>query len=61
MMDSYLKDAFIPALHRAAVPMTGVFKPIETDTAYGKLIYMTTYSDMKSHDVHWEAFRAHRE
>jgi hypothetical protein len=40
MMDAYLKDAFIPALHRAGIPTVGVFKPIETDTAFGKMIYV---------------------
>jgi hypothetical protein len=39
-MDAYLKDAFIPALHRAGIPTVGVFKPIETDTAFGKMIYV---------------------
>jgi hypothetical protein len=39
-MDAYLKDAFIPALHRAGIPTVGVFKPIEADTAFGKLIYV---------------------
>lgn len=40
MMDAYLKDAFLPALHRAGIPTIGVFKPIETDTAFGKMIYV---------------------
>jgi hypothetical protein len=39
-IDSYLKDAFVPALHRAGIAKVGVFKPVETDTAYGKLIYV---------------------
>lgn len=38
--DRYLKDAFIPALHRAGIAKIGVFKPVEADTAYGKLIYV---------------------
>ncbi|MCX6327043.1 MAG: NIPSNAP family protein [Bacteroidia bacterium] len=40
MMDAYLKDAFIPAMHRAGISTIGVFKPIEKDTAYGKLVYV---------------------
>jgi len=40
LIDSYLKDAFLPALHRAGIPTVGVFKPIETDTAFGKLVYV---------------------
>jgi hypothetical protein len=39
-IDKYLKDAFIPAMHRAGVYNIGVFKPVEADTAYGKLIYV---------------------
>lgn len=38
--DSYLKDVFLPALHRAGIAKIGVFKPVESDTAYGKLIYV---------------------
>jgi len=40
LMDSYLKDAYLPALHRAGIPTVGVFKPIEKDTAYGKMVYV---------------------
>jgi hypothetical protein len=39
-IDKYLKDAFIPAMHRAGISPVGVFKPVEADTAYGKLIYV---------------------
>jgi hypothetical protein len=39
-MDAYLKDAYLPALHRAGIPTVGVFKPIETDTAFGKMVYV---------------------
>jgi hypothetical protein len=39
-MDAYLKDAFIPAMHRAGINKIGVFKPVEKDTAFGKLIYV---------------------
>ena len=41
MVDTFLKDAYIPALHRAGISKVGVFKPIDTDTATsGKLIYV---------------------
>jgi len=41
MVDAYLKDAYLPALHRAGIAKAGVFKPVETDTAsFGKLIYL---------------------
>jgi hypothetical protein len=39
-VDAYLKDAFLPALHRAGIPSVGVFKPVESDTTFGKLIYV---------------------
>ena len=39
-VDAYLKDAFLPALHRAGIATVGVFKPVEADTAFGKLIYV---------------------
>ena len=39
-IDKYLKDAFIPAMHRTGINKVGVFKPVEADTAYGKLIYV---------------------
>jgi hypothetical protein len=39
-VDTYLKDAYLPALHRAGIPTAGVFKPVEADTAFGKLIYV---------------------
>jgi hypothetical protein len=39
-VDAYLKDAFLPALHRAGIAAVGVFKPVEADTAFGRLIYV---------------------
>ncbi len=39
-IDAYLKEAYLPALHRAGIPIVGVFKPVEADTAFGKLIYV---------------------
>lgn len=40
MMDAYLKDAYLPALHRAGINNVGVFKPVEADTAFGKMVYV---------------------
>jgi hypothetical protein len=40
MVDAYLKDAYLPALHRAGIPVVGVFKPVEADSTFGKLIYV---------------------
>jgi hypothetical protein len=39
-IDTYLKDAYLPALHRAGIPVVGVFKPVEADSAFGKLVYV---------------------
>lgn len=39
-IDKYLKDAFIPAMHKAGIQPVGVFKPVETDADFGKLIYV---------------------
>ncbi len=40
VIDRYLRDAFIPAMHRAGINNVGVFKPVKTDTASGKLVYV---------------------
>lgn len=39
-VEKFLKDAFLPALHRAGINKVGVFKPVETDSTYGKRIYL---------------------
>ncbi|QRR02959.1 NIPSNAP family protein [Dyadobacter sandarakinus] len=39
-VDNYLKDAYIPAMHRAGIKDIGVFKPVTSDTASGKRIYV---------------------
>jgi hypothetical protein len=39
-IDAYLKDAYLPALHRAGIPVVGVFKPVEADTSFGKMVYV---------------------
>lgn len=40
MMDDYLKNAYLPALHRSGIKNIGVFKPVTNDTATDKLIYV---------------------
>ncbi len=32
-VEKYLKNAYLPALHRAGIKQVGVFKPVENDTA----------------------------
>jgi hypothetical protein len=39
MVDEYLQNAYIPALHRAGIPSVGVFKPLVADTAE-QLVYV---------------------
>jgi hypothetical protein len=39
-MDNFLKNAYLPALHRAGIKSVGVFKPIESDTTAGKRIFV---------------------
>ncbi|HEY5462363.1 MAG TPA: NIPSNAP family protein [Hanamia sp.] len=40
MTDDFLKDSYLPALHRFGIKDIGVFKPISNDTASVKLIYV---------------------
>src|SRR6476659_5505171 len=39
-VDQYLKNVYIPALHRSGIKNIGVFKPIANDTAVVKFIYV---------------------
>lgn len=40
-VDQYLKQAYLPALHRLGTKNIGVFKPVATDTtAFGKMIWV---------------------
>jgi hypothetical protein len=42
-LEHYLKDAYIPGLHRLGIKTIGVFKPVAADTvSFGKLIYVLT-------------------
>src|ERR1700755_2457730 len=39
-VDNFLKNDYIPALHRAGIGKTGVFHPVGNDTAVEKRIYV---------------------
>src|SRR5882757_9302590 len=39
-VDKFLKEAFLPALHRQGIPKVGVFKPVGNDTAAIRRIYV---------------------
>jgi len=42
--DNYLKDAYIPAMHRLGIKQIGVFKPVANDTAeIKKIIVLVQY------------------
>lgn len=38
--ENYLEKAFIPAMHRMGKKKIGIFKPVETDTTFGKKLYV---------------------
>ncbi|MBL7744608.1 MAG: NIPSNAP family protein [Chitinophagaceae bacterium] len=40
MLDTYLEQALLPALHRAGITKVGVFKPIANDTLTDKTLYV---------------------
>lgn len=49
MVDSYLSEAYIPALHRAGVQPVGVFKPVGQDTTSDRRTYvLTPHSSLKN-------------
>jgi hypothetical protein len=52
-LDNYLKDAYLPAMHRMGVKEVGVFKPVAGDTL-GKRVYVftpfRTFSQMENAD-----------
>ncbi|MBT33287.1 MAG: NIPSNAP family containing protein [Thalassobius sp.] len=39
-LDNYLKNAYIPALHRQGIKHVGVFKPVKTEDNADKLVYV---------------------
>lgn len=40
VLDRYLSEAFIPALHKAGIKKVGAFKPVSNDTAADKRLYI---------------------
>ncbi len=39
-VDQFLEKAYLPALHRAGIAKVGVYKPVKTDTTFGKRIFV---------------------
>jgi len=48
-LDTYLKDAYIPAMHRQGVKSIGVFKPRPNTDDAGKKVYVFTPLKSQSH------------
>jgi hypothetical protein len=47
-IDQFLKNAYLPALHRQGIKSVGVFKPVTNDTAADKKIYvLIPYKSLK--------------
>lgn len=40
VLDSYLRDAYLPALYKTGIRQAGVFKPVANDTSADKKIYV---------------------
>jgi hypothetical protein len=40
LVEGYLQNAYLPAMHRAGISRVGVFKPLANDTAADKLVYV---------------------
>src|SRR5688572_10936912 len=51
-VERFLKDAYLPALHRSGISKVGVFKPIESDTThYGKrILVLIPYTSLDQFD-----------
>ncbi|MDN3579272.1 NIPSNAP family protein [Mucilaginibacter flavus] len=45
-IERYLKDAYLPALHRAGIPNVGVFKPVKQDTADMRIYVYTPFTSL---------------
>jgi hypothetical protein len=45
-IEHYLKDAYLPALHRAGIPNVGVFKPVKQDTADMRIYVYTPFTSL---------------
>ncbi|HZX57178.1 MAG TPA: NIPSNAP family protein [Mucilaginibacter sp.] len=45
-LDKYLKNALLPALHRAHIPKVGVFKPIDQDTTDRKIFVLIPFKTL---------------
>jgi hypothetical protein len=47
-LDNYLKNAYLPLLHKKGINNVGVFKPVETDTADRRIYVFLPFKTWKS-------------
>jgi NIPSNAP len=48
LVDTFLKNAYLPTLHRMGIKNIGVFKPLETDSIFGKrIVVLIPYSSVE--------------
>ncbi len=47
-VDDFLKNAYLPALHRAGIPKAGVFKPVKTAGAEAGELLIYVFIPFKS-------------
>jgi hypothetical protein len=48
VVDAFLKNAYLPALHQAGIKKVGVFKPMETDSTFGKrIVVLIPYNSLE--------------
>jgi NIPSNAP len=48
VVDAFLKNAYLPVLHQAGVKKVGVFKPLETDSIFGKrIVVLIPYNSLE--------------
>src|SRR5436305_15286365 len=45
-IERYLKNAYLPALHRAGIPNVGVFKTLKQDTADMRIYVFTPFTTL---------------
>lgn len=45
-IERYLKDAYVPAMHRASIANVGVFKPVKQDTADMRIYVFTPFTTL---------------
>ncbi|MFD0792883.1 NIPSNAP family protein [Mucilaginibacter litoreus] len=47
ILDAYLQNSYLPALHKKGIKNVGVFKPIDADTADRKIYVLSTFASWK--------------